>query len=68
MWVGLSVWIFNSFFPIFGLYCLPFSVPGSQLENYGKRKIPLGMHSPPPVAVKGLAGARHGLSASSSCV
>lgn len=71
MWVGLSVWIFNSFFPIFGLYCLPRSLPGSQLENYD-RKISPGCIPPPiphsPVVVKELGGTKHDLTASSSYV
>lgn len=46
MGVGLGVWVFNSFFPIFGLRCLPLCVPGSQLENYDKRKISPWMHFP----------------------
>lgn len=52
MWVGLSVWIFKSFLPIFWLYCLPLSAPGSELENYDKRKISPWLHFAPHSSCK----------------
>lgn len=57
------------FFLVFGLYCLPLSVPGPQLENYNMRQIFPWMHSPHlPVVVKGLGGTKHDLTAGSSYV